>query len=65
MNCKLEKFWNDSGGDTNLSLSGWTVNLKSFEIFLALLYSYHLQLWTVNLKSFEMEQGLLCSLHHI
>ena len=34
MNYKLEKFWNDSRGDTNLSLEEWTINLKSFEMLL-------------------------------
>ena len=32
MNCKLEKFWNNSKERKINNRSKWTVNLKSFEI---------------------------------
>ena len=32
MNCKLEKFWNNTFGKGSKVDIKWTVNLKSFEI---------------------------------
>ena len=56
MNCKLEKFWNSLNLHILLILLPWTVNLKSFEIYI--IYGYRCQyfLWTVNLKSFEIDR---------
>ena len=36
MNCKLEKFWNSEWGVTLDTHNLWTVNLKSFEMFMIL-----------------------------
>ena len=34
MNYKLEKFWNLNSNDNNMKQKKWTINLKSFEIFI-------------------------------
>ena len=56
MNCKLEKFWNNTLlADEKANLTKWTVNLKSFEIIFVHIYVSYYALWTVNLKSFEIK----------
>ena len=54
MNYKLEKFWNFNLKYSDKILIIWTINLKSFEIFLNWIYYLFSKSWTINLKSFEI-----------
>ena len=58
MNYKLEKFWNFAAISRNSTDTGWTINLKSFEIMVLNNIALVFLVWTINLKSFEMHLNL-------